>query len=124
MRTLPATSLLALAASLALPWPAPALAQDANPPAPAEPAPAGDAPETSSDPNQIVVTGQSLRGTVDAPQPPVLELNEADIAAYGAGSMPSRASSSRRRGLAEARIRVGAFTPARLTAAPGRPGRA
>src|SRR5690606_23040047 len=29
----------------------------------------------------------SLRGTVDTPAPPVLELDEADIAAYGAGSI-------------------------------------
>jgi iron complex outermembrane receptor protein len=88
LRTLPATSLLALAASLAWTLPPSALAQDAPPPAPAEPAPAGDtaAPPPATE-SQIIVTGQSLRGTVDAPQPPVLELNEADIAAYGAGSI-------------------------------------
>jgi hypothetical protein len=85
LRALPATSLLALAVSLSLALNAPAAAQDAPAPAPApEQAPAEESPATQS---TIVVTGQSLRGTVDAPQPPVLELNEADIAAYGAGSI-------------------------------------
>jgi hypothetical protein len=31
--------------------------------------------------------GRGVRGRLDAPQPPILELNEADIAAYGAGSL-------------------------------------
>jgi len=84
LRTLPATSLLALAVSLSLALNAPAAAQDASEPAPAPAEPAERAPATQS---TIVVTGQSPRGTVDAPQPPVLELNEADIAAYGAGSI-------------------------------------
>lgn len=87
MRTLPATSLLALAVPLSLAVDAPALAQDppAAQPAP-EAAPAADdqAPATQ---NQIVVSGERLRGTVETPAPPVLELNEADIAAYGAGSI-------------------------------------
>jgi len=81
LRALPSTSLLALAVSLSLALNAQAAAQDA--PAPA-PAPAEEAPATDA---TIVVTGQSLRGTVDTPAPPVLELNEADIAAYGAGSI-------------------------------------
>ena len=89
MRTLPATSLLALAASLALAANTPAFAQDAPAPAPAPEAAPDDAgeeqPPLNSD--QIVVTGTSVRGTVDTPQPPVLELTEADIAAYGAGSI-------------------------------------
>lgn len=79
MRALPATSLLALAVSLSPV--VPAAAQDATAP---EQAPAAEAPASQS---TIVVTGQSLRGTVDTPAPPVLELNEADIAAYGAGSI-------------------------------------
>jgi hypothetical protein len=83
LRALPPTSLLALAASLSMALGAPAEAQDAPEPAPT-PEPADQAPATQS---TIVVTGQSLRGTVNAPQPPVLELNEADIAAYGAGSI-------------------------------------
>ena len=86
MRTLPATSLLAIALSLGL-TPAPAWAQDAPAPAP-EPAPADSAGEEAPvTGNQIIVSAQSLRGTVDTPAPPVLELNEADIAAYGAGSI-------------------------------------
>jgi hypothetical protein len=87
LRALPSTSLLALAVSLSLALDAPAAAQDAPAPTPApapEQAPAEDAPATQS---TIIVTGQSLRGTVDTPAPPVLELNEADIAAYGAGSI-------------------------------------
>ena len=83
MRSLPATSLLALAVSLGLALNAPALAQD-------DPAPAPDGEDSEQVPateSQIVVSAQSLRGTVDTPAPPVLELNEADIAAYGAGSI-------------------------------------
>ena len=87
MRTLPATSLLALAVSLSLTLNAPAFAQDAPAPEPA-PAPAEDeADDADSSDGQIIVSAQSLRGTVDTPAPPVLELNEADIAAYGAGSI-------------------------------------
>src|SRR5690606_3919532 len=36
---------------------------------------------------EIVVSAAGLRGRVDTPAPPVLELSEADIAAYGAGSI-------------------------------------
>ena len=86
MRNVPATSLLALAVALHLAT-APAVAQDAPAPAPAE-APAGDtASDAPVDENEILVTAENLRGTVDTPSPPVLELNEADIAAYGAGSI-------------------------------------
>lgn len=83
MRALPPTSLLALAVSLSLALNAPAAAQEAPEPT-SSPEPTERAPATQS---TIVVTSQSLRGTVEAPQPPVLELNEADIAAYGAGSI-------------------------------------
>jgi len=37
--------------------------------------------------SEILVIAESLRGQLDSPVPPVLELNEADIAAYGAGSI-------------------------------------
>jgi iron complex outermembrane receptor protein len=83
LRFPPATSLLALAVSLSVALNGPAAAQDAPQSQPADSAP----PATPAGESQIIVTGQSLRGTVDAPQPPVLELNEADIAAYGAGSI-------------------------------------
>ena len=70
MRTLPATSLLALALTAAPAW-----AQDVPAPAP-EPAPADSAGEEAHvTGNQIIVSAQSLRGTVDTPAPPVLELN-------------------------------------------------
>ena len=85
VRTLPATSLIALAASLSLAASPAALAQDApaSEPAPAE-SPTEQVPATES---QIVVSAASVRGTVDTLSPPVLELSEADIAAYGAGSI-------------------------------------
>ncbi|HEY6815368.1 MAG TPA: hypothetical protein VI168_07515, partial [Croceibacterium sp.] len=83
MRNVPATSLLALA--VALQFVVPAAAQDAPVPAPAE-APA-DTADQPVDETEIVVSAESLRGAVDAPQPPVLELNEEDIAAYGASSL-------------------------------------
>jgi hypothetical protein len=87
LRISPATSLLALAVSLSLVPDGPAQAQDA----PAEAAPERAATDESSDhpatDATIIVSGARLLGTVDSPQPPVLELNEADIAAYGAGSI-------------------------------------
>lgn len=39
------------------------------------------------DVNTIIVLGARLMGQVDAPEPPILELGEEDIAAYGAGSI-------------------------------------
>ena len=75
----------------------PALAQDAA--ASAQPVAAqpvtqdGDDPLTGSQPepeiteNTIVVFGRRLLGQVETAQPPLLELEEADIAAYGAGSI-------------------------------------
>lgn len=83
-----------------------ALAQPATPPAPAPtpapvptPAPGGEpAPITVQQDDedlsalqlvagQIVVVAGRIKGQVDAPQAPVLELDEADIAAYGATSI-------------------------------------
>lgn len=49
-----------------------------------------DGGETDDGPlteNDIVVIAGRLPGEVMAPQPPILELNEADIASYGAGSL-------------------------------------
>ena len=93
MRVFPASSLTALAAALATP----AAAQDA---APVETPEAPDAPITTAQDevvpaasgevisdNEIIVIASSLRGEVDAPQPAIVELNEEDIASYGAGSL-------------------------------------
>ncbi len=89
MRYLPSASLTALAAALCAPA---ASAQDAAP-APSvqqtsqegpEPSRSGD--DTITD-NEIVVIAGSLRGQVDTAQPPIAELNEEDIASYGAGSL-------------------------------------
>jgi hypothetical protein len=88
LRNVPATSLLALAVALQVAA-MPAAAQNAPAPAPAPAeAPAdGAADAPPVDDNEIFVTAETVRGTVDTPSPPVLELNEADIAAYGAGSI-------------------------------------
>ena len=88
MRNVRATSLLALAAALQLAAQHPAVAQDAPAPAPA-PAetPADDASAQAPVDSEIIVSAEAVRGSLDVPQPPVLELNEADIAAYGAGSL-------------------------------------
>ena len=66
----------------------PASAQEGRPEAAQQPAPvdAGAEPPVMTE-NEIVVVARSLRGQVDAPQPPLLELGEEDIAAYGAGSI-------------------------------------
>lgn len=85
LRTIPASSLAALAVALACP----AAAQQA--PAAAQSAAAEQAPDVvdqaAEDVNQIVVIAGSLRGQVEGPEPPIVELNEEDIAAYGAGSL-------------------------------------
>ena len=91
MRILLATSSVAIAAVLAYP----ATAQQAPAAASATPAQQGaeqgtpivDPTTTQSDENEIVVIANSLRGAVEAPQPPVVELNEQDIASYGASSL-------------------------------------
>ena len=80
MHYLPRISALALTIALATP----AFAQDADP-----------APATSQDGSQdeplpedaIIVTGERVRGQVQTDVPPVVELDEADIAAYGADSL-------------------------------------
>ena len=67
-----------------LPLSQPALAQDA-------PATVQQDPVQPEDPvvegNEIVVTGRSLRDQVRGPEAPIIELDEEDIAAYGAGSI-------------------------------------
>jgi hypothetical protein len=80
LRKVPAASLLALSIALSLVH-HPALAQGAVD----APPPEGDDSGFTED--EIVVIAQSLRGTVQTPQPPILELGEADIAAYGSGSI-------------------------------------
>jgi hypothetical protein len=92
LRIVLATSSLAIAAVLASP------AAAADPP-PAPPPVAGDQQSSdqgtppvvdqtaADDENQIVVIADALRGAVEAPQPPIVELNEQDIASYGAASL-------------------------------------
>src|SRR5688572_28923876 len=63
------------------------MAQDAPAPAPVEAPAQGPSDPAPVDDNEIVVSAEAVRGQVDAPQPPVLELSEEDIAAYGAGSL-------------------------------------
>lgn len=41
----------------------------------------------TGDENAIIVIANALRGQIEAPQPPVIELNEEDIASYGASSL-------------------------------------
>ena len=81
MHLFPRISAIALTVALATP----ALAQDA------EQSPATgqvpDSGEASLPDNAIVVTGERIRGQVETDVPPVVELDEADIAAYGADSL-------------------------------------
>lgn len=74
MRSLLLTPLLVLAA--------PAFAEET---AQSEPADMQDDAERSG--AEIVVVATRLRGQVDAPQPPVMTLDEADVASYGASSL-------------------------------------
>ncbi|NVD45633.1 TonB-dependent receptor [Qipengyuania atrilutea] len=71
-----------LTASASLPIPVAAIAQEANPEA--EP---GDGFSQDDDENVIIVTAPRIRGQVDTDVPPIAELDEADIAALGAGSL-------------------------------------
>jgi hypothetical protein len=88
VRNVSTRGLITLAIALASAG-APAFGQEAPAPAPA-PAPAAPAveePPVSDTANEIVVIADSLRGQVEAPEPPLLELKAEDIAAYGAGSV-------------------------------------
>ena len=48
---------------------------------------AGQVEEDAGGQTEIVVTAQRIRGQVDAPQPPIAVLDEAEIASYGAASL-------------------------------------
>jgi iron complex outermembrane receptor protein len=85
LRNVRASSVLALAAALHLSA-ASAAAQEVPAPEPAE-TPAEDSAGQAPIDTEIVVSAEAVRGSLDVPQPPVLELSEADIAAYGAGSL-------------------------------------
>ncbi|MFA9201593.1 MAG: TonB-dependent receptor, partial [Cypionkella sp.] len=78
MRFLRSISLLALAAATTA-----AVAQDAPPAPPATPAAADDIDGS----DEIVVVAARIPGQVETDSPPVLELNEAEVAAYGATSI-------------------------------------
>lgn len=82
VRNRPSTSLLALSVALSFAMPAVASAQEAAPAPAPEPAASGEITD-----DEIFVIAETLRGQVETPVPPVLELNEADIAAYGSGSI-------------------------------------
>ncbi|MBD59877.1 MAG: hypothetical protein CL808_07145 [Citromicrobium sp.] len=74
-------SMLALVATAG----APALAQEIadDPPATGQ----AQDPDSENVGTEIIVTAQRSRGSVDTDVPPVLELDEADIASYGADSL-------------------------------------
>lgn len=80
MRTSITVSLIALVAAT------PALAQEAAPPAP-DSTPAPDAPMSDGEVDEIVVIADRVRGQVQTASAPVLELNQEEIAAYGATSV-------------------------------------
>ena len=82
MTSAPAASLAALVIAL---LPATTLAQQPAPTAQV-PAPLADTP--AEDPgNEIVVLGSRMAGQVETAKPPVKELDEVDVASYGAGSL-------------------------------------
>ena len=76
-----AVSLIALVAAT------PALAQETPPTGQAAPETAADAPLTEDDVNAIVVTAERIRGQVQTASAPVLELDEEQVASYGAASI-------------------------------------
>jgi hypothetical protein len=82
LRNFVSVSVIALAA--AMPFSVQAQEAPANAPAQAD---GGDTGEGTYTEDEIIVTAGRLPGEVMAPQPPILELNESDIASYGAGSL-------------------------------------
>ncbi|WP_423142899.1 TonB-dependent receptor [Parablastomonas sp. CN1-191] len=68
----------ALAAGQAEPAPPPPTTNTAEP---------VDAAPPQDEPDEIVVIATRIKGSVDAPQPPVATLTEADVASYGASSL-------------------------------------
>ena len=76
------SSFLTIAMLSVLAVPLPAVAADA----PSLPDTA-EGEDAASEPGEIVVVATRLLGSVDAPQPPVITLNEEEIASYGASSL-------------------------------------
>ncbi|WP_209347194.1 hypothetical protein [Pontixanthobacter sp. CEM42] len=74
-------TLLCSTAAVALALPTNGAAQEV------EAQPTNDEQSTISQGDEIVVVGQRLRGQVETDQPPILELEEEDIAAFGANSI-------------------------------------
>lgn len=79
MRVSSVPSLVAIAAALSFAAHG-AQAQDSGPPP-------SNAPEPVNDEDLILVLGSRLVAQVDAPQPPLLELDAADVSSYGVGSI-------------------------------------
>ena len=80
-------SALAIAVSLIVGMQGPAHAQDGAAVTAQDGAASPDTQSPDEDINTIVVLGARLVDQVDAPEPPILELDAEDIAAYGAGSI-------------------------------------
>ena len=85
MRNISSSGLLTLTLLFALPA-TPALAQGATAQEQVPPQIGPDEESTVTE-GEILVIAETLRGTVDAPQPPLLELGAEEIAAYGASSI-------------------------------------
>ncbi len=75
-----------VALALTCPLVTAARAQDSDPAPDGSVSQADDAAEVGAD-GEIVVTASRLRGQLDVPQTPLVELDEGDIAAYGVGSI-------------------------------------
>ncbi len=76
-------SSLTIAACLCMTMPAGVLAQDVD----ADPAPEAGSPAPQVEDDTILVFGARLIDSIESPQPPLLELDPQDIAAYGVGSI-------------------------------------
>jgi hypothetical protein len=85
LRNISSSGLLTLTLLFAYPA-APALAQQATAQEQVPPQTGPDEEPTVTE-GEILVIAETLRGTVDAPQPPLLELGTEEIAAYGASSI-------------------------------------
>jgi len=66
---------------------APAFGQDVVPTDDASPVADEDDEEVIRQGNEILVVATRIHGQVDAPQPPIMVLDEADVASYGAASI-------------------------------------
>jgi len=87
LNSTPSCSALAIAVSLIVAIQAPAHAQDGAAVTAQDGSASPDTQSPDEDINTIVVLGARLVDQVDAPEPPILELDAEDIAAYGAGSI-------------------------------------